>query len=148
MECDGIVLLPDRKCWPRGWTSCEKDPCIMEDDRRCMHSSVYCYKLWQNLNNNNVSVHVRTCQPCVSETSTNRGDISSDALRRKSKISSSGYQTSAQYGRAARCPAEQTHCIKRACVLLRLALEWGTEWRWREAPQEQKWRFVRDKGQQ
>lgn len=129
------------KCWLRDSSSCERDLYLMGDGKRYMHSSVYCYEQWQGSNCNNVWVHVCMCPACVCvcETLRYRRAIDYDASGLKSNISSPSVSAAVAATAAALirlCSpvsragmAEQTDCIKRACVVLSLTLEWGTEQR-------------------
>lgn len=121
----------------------------MDDDRRCMHSSVYCYKLWQNFNHRNVRVHVCTCQPCASYTLTNGGAIYFDAFSLKSNIWSLMSVSAAATAVLIRWtktvlqlgPAEQTDCKKES--LCGAKSHTGVRDRI-EALKEKKKRFLRD----
>lgn len=104
---------------------------------RCV--SQYIVMTWQNSNCNSLSVLMRLRQPCAALTHIFSLICISSHLCLCSSSSSRGRRGSypslltSEHGRDAAtvqlCPAVQTVCIKRACVVLSLTLERGTEGR-------------------
>lgn len=115
-----------------------KTPVSRAKGRRQMRFSVYRYDMWQNSNCNSLSVPMRLRQPCAALThifsfiriSSHLCSSSSSSRGRRGSYPS---LLPSEHGRDTAtvqlCPAVQTVCIKRACVVLSLTLERRTEGR-------------------